>query len=82
MTEFLPGMEQNNQLASHLVILIGNLWAEEIPALVWFKNHLPAVVPHQYMKELKHKTEKVSNFCTLPLYNRLWELKYYQLNEY
>lgn len=63
LTEFLPGIEHNKVLSDHLIILVGNIWAEEIPALLWFKNHLPAKVPHPYEKEMKQKTKKTQLGC-------------------
>jgi hypothetical protein len=59
LLDFLPGAEDNMQLSEHLVVLVGNIWANEIPGLAWLKEHLPSSISHPYQKEMKKKTQKV-----------------------
>ena len=64
-TTFLPSVDEQAQLVEELVILVGQKWASYIPALAWFKDHLPARIHHEHMKQMKTKTKKVSfNSCT------------------
>ena len=65
LQDLLPGVDDNKLLAEHLVVLVGNLWANAIPALSWWKDHLPHAIAHDYEKEMKCKTEKTR----LGLYN-------------
>ena len=64
-TTFLPSVDEQAQLVEELVILVGQKWASYIPALAWFKDHLPARIHHEHMEQMKTKTKKVSfNSCT------------------
>jgi hypothetical protein len=59
LTTFLPNAAEQRMLVDELVILVGNKWAEYIPALWWFKEHIPDRIVHEYMQVTKLKTEKV-----------------------
>lgn len=58
-TTFLPSAEEQGELINEFVVLIGHKWATAIPALFWFKEHLPETIVHDHMEETKQKTEKV-----------------------
>ena len=59
LTTFLPNAAEQSMLVDEFVFLVGQIWAKHIPALAWFKEHLPDQIQHVYMKETKQKTEKV-----------------------
>ena len=64
-TTFLPSVDEQAQLVEELVILVGQKWASYIPALAWFKDHLPPRIHHEQIEQMKTKTKKVSfNSCT------------------
>ena len=58
LQDILPSAADNVLLMDNLVILLGNLWADSIPALSWWKDHLPPNIVHQCQKEMKKKTAK------------------------
>ena len=60
LTTFLPNDAEQRMLVGELVILVGNKWAKNIPALSWFQEYLPDTIAHEYMQVTKLKTEKVS----------------------
>ena len=59
-TTFLPNVDEQAQLINELVVLVGHKWASHIPALQWFKGHLPTRIHHEHMEEMKMKTKKVT----------------------
>ena len=58
LQDMLPGAEDTVALTNHLVVLVGNLWADTFPSLAWFKEILPAAIPHPYEKQMKARTDK------------------------
>ena len=56
----LPGVEDNKQLKSELVVLIAKVIAEYIPALQWFSLHVPNYISHDYDSVASKKSEVVS----------------------
>ena len=58
LQDILPGAADTQALIEQLVVLVGNMWAESLPALSWFKDHIPHAIPHEYEDILKRKTEK------------------------
>ena len=65
LQDMLPGAADNIQLAEHLIVLVGNKWADTIPDLAWWKEHLPSAIEHDYAKEMKKTKTKTQ----LGLYN-------------
>jgi hypothetical protein len=58
-TTFLPSAEEQLQLVEEFVILVGNKWADYIPALAWYADpDLPMHIHHENMDQTKKKTEK------------------------
>lgn len=58
-TTFLPSAEEQVTLTEEFVVLVGHVWATCIPALAWFKDHIPKEIHHDHVKEARTKTEKV-----------------------
>ena len=62
LTTFLPNAAEQKMLVDELVTLVGERWVKNVPALAWFRDHLPGRIMHDYMEETKQKTEKVRYF--------------------
>lgn len=65
LQDLLPSADDTAKLTDHLIVLVGNIWANAIGALSWFKEHLPDHIPHDYERQMKQKTQKTQ----LGLYN-------------
>jgi len=63
LSDFLPGIKENIELAENLVVLVGHIWADSIPALSWFKQYLPKSIWHPYKKEMKTKSTRTQLGC-------------------
>lgn len=59
LTTFLPSVQEQELLAEELTTLVGHKWAEYIPALKWFEEHLPDHIYHKHMDDVRKKTNKV-----------------------
>lgn len=58
---FLPSLDDQNSLLSDFVILVGRVIVENLPAIAIFKDVIPQHIKHKYSKDLKRKTETVSD---------------------
>lgn len=69
-TTFLPSAQEQETLAEQLTLLVCHQWAKYIPALSWFKEHVPGQLQHKHMADVKKKTNKVRfccSFTSLPI---------------
>lgn len=59
LTIFLPSVQEQEILAEELTTLVGLKWAEHIPSLKWFDEHLPDHIYHKHKEDVKKKANKV-----------------------
>ena len=59
LAEFLPNDEDNRHYLEEFTHLIALIWCQHIPALSWWKEHLPTYIPHEHEQEMKKKSERV-----------------------
>ena len=69
LQDMLPSADDTQLLTAHLVILIGNLWAENIPSLSWFTEHIPSHIQHDFEKEMRSKMRLSSQKKSVLLLN-------------
>jgi len=59
-TTFLPTAQEQETLVEQLTLLVCQQWTKYVPALSWFKEHVPEQIQHKHMAGAKKKTNKVS----------------------
>lgn len=63
LTDLIPSTMDNEKLESHLVTLIGHVWAKNLPELSWFADVLPKFIEHPYQSQMKKKSWAVFLGC-------------------
>ena len=58
--EFLPSIEQTNELKANFTLLIAKIIVKRIPALKFLSKSVLWHIPHQYSKEMAEKTSEVN----------------------
>ncbi|CAC5425837.1 unnamed protein product [Mytilus coruscus] len=59
-TTFIPSQLELDSIASDFTFLVAKIWSQHIPHFNIFAPVLPEYIEHQYMKEMKQKTTRVS----------------------
>lgn len=60
LQEMLPSVEDNLVLRNHWSILVGRILVRYIPNMAFMESHLPSVIEHPYMTQMKTKSKVVS----------------------
>lgn len=61
LTALLPGKDEDKQLKSDFKHIVGSILAKHIDEVSWFDKYLRKYWHHEFIKQLKTKSETVSN---------------------